>query len=147
MGEFSSLLIGVPWPPFKFFERAKELVHPFSSFCAPDAVVRAVFQCLTLGPAAVDLQRSRFFKKWVAEAVKLAPAENIFFEFLHADVKAFAKKKEPLLTKAIMEESGFEGASLVNKFLKEGWPMFGVFQKPQSSQPARTLRLCRAPSY
>ena len=121
--------IGVPWPPFKFFERAKQLAHPFSAFCAPDEVIRAVFLCLTLGPAAVEEKRNAFFEKWEREALRLESAENVLCEFLHEDVKPFAKQKRPLLTKAIMEEAGFKGADLVDQFTREGWPMFGNFPR------------------
>ena len=121
------VVMGIPWTPLEFFAAAKAVDHPFSGLAAPRTVAHAVYECVTRGPTAIRRARAAFFRHWEQVAADLKPAEDELVATLHEDVRPFAARKRPLLTRAILKAAGFPAADLVFEILTKGAPMFGRF--------------------
>ena len=119
--------IGIPWTPLEFFAEARKVVHPFAGLAVPKTVALAVFECVTKGPSAIKEMREAFFRHWEKVAKELEPEEKTLAESLHEDVRPFATKKRPLLTRALLRAANFPAADLVFDFITRGAPMFGRF--------------------
>ena len=136
--------LGLAWTPEEFVEEARQYDHPFSDHCAPDEVIRAVFNCLTQGPAAVERHQTEFKHKWEARAEALREEEKAFCAQLHPDVAPFAQRKRPLLLKEMLSDLGFPAAELTTQFVAEGVPMFGPMPEtgvfPKRAHPASMTR-------
>ena len=101
--------------------------HPFGGLAAPLTVAQAVYTCVTKGPTEIIRTRDSFFSHWEQVAKDLKPEEDAFVATLHEDVRPFAARKRPLLTRAILRAAGFPAADLVFEMLSKGAPMFGKF--------------------
>ena len=121
------VVFGIPWTPLEFFAEARKVKHPFSGLSAPRTVAQAVFECVTRGPTAIKEAREAFFRHWESVAADLEQQEEELVANLHEDVRPFAAKKRPLLTRAILKAAGFPAADLVFEILTKGAPMFGRF--------------------
>ena len=49
--------VGIPWEMLEFFERAKNLAHPFASFTLPGEIAEAIRECAVLGVDAIVRKR------------------------------------------------------------------------------------------
>ena len=118
---------GVPWSPQLFLLKARALEHPFAGVEAPDETIKAVFHCCTMGPDFVAKHRKAFLDKCWKRARELESEEERLIDTLHPDVRPFARKKRPLLTREILIDYGFPAADLVYELMTVGAPMFGKF--------------------
>ena len=121
------VVFGIPWTPLEFFAEARKVKHPFSGLSAPKTVALAVYECVTRGPTAIRNMREAFFLHWEKVAAELKSQEDDLVASLHEDVRPFAAKKRPILTRAILRSAGFPAADLIFEILTKGAPMFGRF--------------------
>ena len=124
------VVFGIPWSPSEFFAAARAVDHPFAGLAVPPTVARAIFECVTRGPTEIRRAREAFFNHWERIAEELKPDEAKLVASLHEDLRPFAARKRPLLTRALLRTAGFPAADLVFEMLTKGAPMFGPF--PQS---------------
>jgi hypothetical protein len=139
-----TIRFGTPWSPVEFFLMARALQHPFEASAAPDIIVRAIFQCVTMGPSHVHKMRSEFFAMWEARAIALREDEAKLIASLHEDIRTLVAKKRPLLLREMLHYYGFPAAELVYQLLISGAPMFGSFPTTgvfPARQHSATLKL------
>ena len=101
---------------------AVHLKHPFDLYHAvPDALLRVVFDVLTLGPVEIALRRAATLKRWVSLAHKLEKEETKLKQNMEPGVESILRPKRILLMQTLANELGWPDKHLFDEITNGLW--------------------------
>ncbi|CAK0909772.1 unnamed protein product, partial [Prorocentrum cordatum] len=118
--------VGIPWTPFEFFQKAKEIEPPWGRRSAPPHRLCApVFRILTLGANEIIRSRRDRLDYWRSRAAALDEAEAALHAQAHAEVRPFLVGKRLLLLQEALEVVGFPSPGKLIGEVVAGVKLFG----------------------
>ena len=120
---------GIFRSPKQWLDDAVHLKHPFDLYHAvPDALLRVVFDVLTLGPVEIALRRAATLKRWVSIAHKLEKEETELKQNMEPGVESILRPKRILLMQTLANELGWPDKHLFDE-ITNGFKIVGL-QEP-----------------
>ena len=120
---------------------ACRIKHPFDCYHAvPDAILRVIFELLTVSPGIIAARRAERMKLWVSWARELDANEKVLKSGLEDGIRVILQSKRILLMKRIAEDMQWPDMQLfqdmVSGFdivgLQEPSQVFDLEPRPQS---------------
>ena len=129
-----SAQIGRPWKPGEFITAAARAEHPYSRPAQiADDIRRAAFLNLTEGIAKTNEAQQWALAKWARRAEKLSHNEAELHARAHPEVAPCLAGKRSLLLEEMAAAAGLQSPAIAGALLRDGCPVFGVFQPRGSS--------------
>ncbi|CAE7592552.1 unnamed protein product, partial [Symbiodinium microadriaticum] len=131
-------VVGVPWEPHEFIERAARAVHPKHIMHGLPARLKTVIDTLaTSTPAEVGQHRVAELRKWVLRKQELREAECAYKADMPAHCSSILRSKPLLLFQKMLSECGFEDEDLVGD-ISRGFEIKGKIPSCKAFRPKRT---------
>ena len=131
-------VVGVPWEPHEFIERAARAVHPKHIMHGLPARLKTVIDTLATSTAAeVGQHRVAELRKWVLRKQELRDAECAYKADMPAHCSSILRSKPLLLFQEMLSECGFEDEDLVGD-ISQGFEIKGKIPSCKAFRPKRT---------
>ena len=111
-------IVGAYAKPEQFVDQALTIKHPLDVFSGlPDATLNTLFHILTVGPSALTTDRSERAALLLKRRLDLQPEEIKLHESFPEQLQTVLKRKNLLLMKELLMESGYGDKSLVDDII------------------------------